>query len=369
MAIELLPPGDGNDLYFEQTDDIGFVRVDDIDLGERLRPIDPIHVEVLGRAIMREGQATPIVVCRLPGRAKWTLVAGAHRVCAAIKFDIELLRAEIIGADKIGRRQREVSENLWRKDLDPVDRANFVAELVRLSKLRAGIDPDATAQQVAAGSRWQKAVDAQSKDARDTMSHVYGWTDEVADQIGLSRRTLSRDLMLHTRLAPSCLAMLRMHRHPVASNATQLRALAMHEPDQQSKIAAQLTLEDKPAKSVAEAWARIAGTTKPATDPEAKRLSAFLGAFSRMSLAEKKGALAHLAGQLPAGFALVDPDSEKKPNRMRLITIGGALDRAFNVVTDLIDGEEAVDDERLGDVAGDLQTALADITEFLGGRS
>lgn len=126
--------------HFEPVDDIGFINVSDIDMGERLRPVDPVHVEVLGRAIMREGQATPIVVCRLPGRNDWTLVAGAHRVEAARKFDIEQLKAEIISPDKIGRRQREISENLWRKDLDPIDRANFIAELVRLAKLRAGID-------------------------------------------------------------------------------------------------------------------------------------------------------------------------------------------------------------------------------------
>jgi len=358
--------------HFEPVDDIGFIEVAAIDMGERLRPIDPVHVEVLGRAILREGQATPIVVCRLPGRNDWTLVAGAHRVEAARKFGIEMLRAEIIGPDKIGRKQREVSENLWRKDLDPADRANFIAELVRLTKLRAGIDPNANAQKVAANARWQKALIERSKDAGDTMSHVYGWTDEVADQIGLSRRTLSRDLILHTRLAPSALAQLRLRRHPVATNATQLRALAKLEPIDQSRVVSLLLHADlklgEPAKTVGEAWSRINGKAKAPADAETKRLSAFTGTFSRMGIAEKKGALKQLAKILPAGFRIVTPEDDFTPRADHIADIAAALDIAFKVLAQLVDGEP-VDDEQLTDALGDVQQGLLTANGLKGGRA
>jgi hypothetical protein len=39
---------------------------------------------------------------------------------------------------------------------------------------------------------------------------------------------------------------------------------------------------------------------------EDKRLSTFIGTFARMSLAEQRGALAQLAGMLPAPFKLVE---------------------------------------------------------------
>ncbi len=48
----------------------------------------------------------------------------------------------------------------------------------------------------------------------------------------------------------------------------------------------------------------------PSREPladNAKRLSAFIGAFARMGVAERKGALAELKGMLPAGFELVMP--------------------------------------------------------------
>ncbi|HEX7821081.1 MAG TPA: ParB N-terminal domain-containing protein [Sphingobium sp.] len=350
---------------FTPVDDIGFIDVEAIEIGQRLRPIDPVHAEVIGRAMLREGQTTPIVVCRLPGRNHWTLVVGGHRVTGARLVGIEQLKAEQIGTDQFERRQREVSENLWRADLSPYDRANFIAELVLLAKLRAGIDPNASAQEVAGGARWQKKLEAQSQDARDTMSHAYGWTEEVADQIGLSRRTLSRDLML-ARIAPSEIARLRLRRHPVATNATQLRALAKLEPVEQTKVVSLLLHADarlgEPAKSVAEAWSRIQGRAKAPADAETKRLSAFLGQFGRMGVAEKKGALAALAAQLPAGFRLLTPDDAARPATpafSNMAEVAEGLEAAFSILIDLsLDGGESVDDDRIHAARSKVHMAL-----------
>jgi len=353
--------------HFEPVDDIGFIEVDAIDMGERLRPVDPMHVEVLGRAMLREGQATPIVVCRLPGRNVWTLVAGAHRVEAARKFEIPQLKAEMIAPDKIVRRQREISENLWRKDLDPVDRANFIAELVRLAKLRVGIDPEAAGRTASANARWQKQVQSQADDASATIAHAYGWTDQVAEETGLSRRTVYNDLLLHSRISPSEIERLRKRRHPVATNAKQLRALAKLEPVDQSKVVSLLLHSDMkqggPAKSVGEAWSRVQGKTKPTPDAEAKRLSAFVGAFGRMSLAEKKGALQQLSGQLPAGIRLVTAGSSEAIMRTRMLDAIGSLETASKVLGALVD-DEPVEPEHLHDACGEVQHALIGLNDL-----
>ena len=63
-------------------------------------------------------------------------------------------------------------------------------------------------------------------------------------------------------------------------------------------------LKSNATKSVAEAQAIIAN--RPKATAEDRRLSAFIGTFARMALSEKKGALAQLAGMLPAGFSLVE---------------------------------------------------------------
>ena len=57
----------------------------DIEVGVRLRPVDPVWAVALGQIIAQEGQQTPIQVCRYQGKEDWTwsLVAGASAGGAA----------------------------------------------------------------------------------------------------------------------------------------------------------------------------------------------------------------------------------------------------------------------------------------------
>jgi hypothetical protein len=138
----------------------------------------------------------------------------------------------------------------------------------------------------------------------DTMSHIYGWTDEVAAELGFSKRTIQRDLFLYRGLRPSVIELLREKRHPILKNAAQLRGLAKLEPAEQAFVARQLATGL--AKSVNEAIQRSRGSNSVTRSVEEKRLSAFLDTFNRMSLTEKRGALAQLAGMIPAPFKLVE---------------------------------------------------------------
>lgn len=283
------------------------VRVDQVDVGERLRAVDPVWAEALGQVMLREGQRTPIEICRLPGRDRWTLVTGGHRHAGAALAGIEYLRAEIVSADRDERRSREISENLWRDDLAPLDRAAFVAEAVAIQKRRAGIDPEKHGRTVSAAVRWQKQVKAEAEDASATIAVAYALSDQLVDAIGLSARTIRDDLMLYRRLPASLIERLRAADHPMLSHAGQLKALAKLEPEVQAPVVAALLGEGRNAecRTVAEAI-RVAapGSVKAPPAAEDKRLSAFIGAFSRMSLAERKGALEHLRDLLPAGYSI-----------------------------------------------------------------
>jgi hypothetical protein len=292
--------------------DIIIIPIDEIRIGQRLRPIDDVFAEALGLAMLRDGQHTAIEVCRTPGQSGWDLVAGGHRVRGAQLAEMGTLEAREVSSSMTYRRMREVSENLMRRDLDPVDRAAFVAEAVRLIKLRSGIDPEKDGRAVSASARWQKEVKAEASDATVTLTVAYGWTDQVAADLGLSKSAVERDLTLYRRLLPSLVEQLRRKRHPVLSNGSQLRALAKLSGDEQAAVVDLLTGANLPLAvklggmkaptKVTEALAWLRQDAKSAPDPEAKRLATFLGTFARMSLAEKKGALAHLAEQLPAGF-------------------------------------------------------------------
>ena len=281
--------------------EIILVPVDQVRIGQRLREIDPVWAEALGRVMVKEGQQTPIEVCRLPGKPGWELVAGAHRLTGARTVGMELIEAREVSNSVDFRKLREASENLWRRGLDPLARAAHIAELVRLHKLRAGIDPDKDGRAVSVAARWQKVVAEEALDTTATIAVVYGWDEAVAGELGFSPRTVRDDLTLYRRLPAGAVAALRECRHPILANAAQLKALAKLEGERQS-LAIQRLTQNK-CKSVAEALANMPGAKRPA-DPGAKRLSAFIGAFQRMSLSERKGALEHLLPLLPAGYTV-----------------------------------------------------------------
>jgi hypothetical protein len=279
--------------------DIIAVDADDVDATGRLRPIDLNWATALGQIMLAEGQRTPIEVSRNAKGKPWRLVAGGHRHAAAQMFlDLNPLKAIEVPGSELARRRAEVSENLWRRELDPLDRATFIAELHELLRTEAGV-MDLSPQQLAINARWQKELRKAASDTCDTMSHVYGFTSAIAEQIGLAKRTIERDLFLARRLSPAVAK--RLRGHPIARNPGQLRALARLEADQQQGVA-DLLLEC--GKTVPDALAIIAHRVRPTA--EDRLLSAFIGSFQRMSLSQRRGALKQLASMLPAPFKLVE---------------------------------------------------------------
>lgn len=268
----------------------------EIDLGERLRPIDTAWATAIGQSMKREGQIHAVDVRRIDGG--WQLAgAGGHRVMGARLAEIAI-EAKVVVFDQDVARRREAAENLFRRANDPLERAEAIAELVRLHRENAGIE-EASHRALSA----PKALKEEVRGTCDTMSHVYGWGDEVAVELGFSKRTVQRDLFLYRSLQPSVIQHLREAKHPVLKNAAQLRALARLGPAEQARAAGKLLAG---AKSVTEAIRLVQGSNSVMQSPEDRRLSAFLGAFNRMGLSEKRGALAQLASLIPAPFQLVE---------------------------------------------------------------
>ena len=272
------------------------VRIADVRLGERLRPVDPVWAQALGQVMAVEGQKTPIEICRLPGKPGFLLVAGGHRLSGAALVGMETLDARVVSADAIERRQRELSENIWRKGLDPIDRAAFVAELIELRKVAAGIDPNKDGRVVSAQARWSETLKADADDASVTMTLAFGWADGVADNLGFSRKTIYRDLELHRGLRPDVAAQLRGH--PLATNATQLRALAGLHEDEQRALAALIV--DGAAKSVADAKAiRDQHVVITDRDPQDVFFSRQMALWGRLSAKSKALAFSEIFARDP----------------------------------------------------------------------
>lgn len=291
------------------------VRVADVQMGERLRPVDPVWAEALGRIMLGDRQRTPIEICRLPGRADFLLVAGGHRLSGAQIVGMEFIEARIVSADALDRREGEVSENIWKKGLDPIDRAAFVAELIQIRKIRAGLSADQDGRVVSAKTRWSEALKADADDASVTMTLAYGWADGVGEKIGLSRKTIYRDLELHRGLKPDVAAQIRDT--GVGANATQLRALAKLEESEQRAIAAMIAGGD--AKSVAEAQAMRDQKPRAADrDPQDVHFERMMALWSRMGAKTKRLAFVEIFARdpnLPADLkALLAPLKEARSN-------------------------------------------------------
>lgn len=93
-------------------------------------------------------------VCDAKGKAiGWNLVSGGHRHAATLLFpQLNPLRCIEVEAGELDRRQAEIAENLWRRELGPLDRAIFVAEMHEVLRARAGIG-GISAQSIAANVR------------------------------------------------------------------------------------------------------------------------------------------------------------------------------------------------------------------------
>ena len=101
-----------HELEANEIDRVVSIRIDQVRLGERLRPVDMVWAAALAQVIARDGQQTPIEVCREPEADHWTLVSGGHRLEGMRAAGIEWISAIEVSANDRERRRREISENL-----------------------------------------------------------------------------------------------------------------------------------------------------------------------------------------------------------------------------------------------------------------
>jgi ParB family chromosome partitioning protein len=277
--------------------DLQSLTVSDIDDSGRLRPIDSVAAQAIAASMAKDGLLQPIEVCRLPGQTGWKLVYGGHRLAAAKLLGWKTIACFVRSAEALGRKSREIAENLFKAELSPIDRAGFVAELYAVEKARAGVPIDGDGRAFSANVRWQKALKEQASDATLMISGAYGMQDSVAEKIGMSVQTVRNDLLLFKRLQPSLVE--RIRKLEIAGNAAALRKLA-GEGFQVQEHAVTLMEQGKAAK-VSDALAIISRKAVP--DATAKRLSTFLDTFARMGLREQKDALRMLQARLPKSLA------------------------------------------------------------------
>ena len=111
----------------------GLIRVADIQVGERLRPLDQDALERLIASIRTVGLQTPITVRPGDGWGLYRLVAGYHRLKAVEALGEPVIAATVVEWEDRTARMWEIAENLHRADLSALERSEHIAEWDRLA--------------------------------------------------------------------------------------------------------------------------------------------------------------------------------------------------------------------------------------------
>ena len=203
-----------------------WLALSDVNSGPRKRPIDPAHVEALARSIKDVGLQTPITVVRHRdehGDTFFTLVAGAHRLEAVRQLGQEGVECFVFQGDDDLAELWEIEENFARKELTDAQRADHHARreeiLVRRGEVRAN-----------GGDR---RSDCQ-------IGKLKSYADQTAEALGVSRRTVARDLARGKNIDPDVLAEVS---GTDLDKGVVLDQLAAVPPDQQSAKLASLRAE------------------------------------------------------------------------------------------------------------------------------
>jgi ParB family chromosome partitioning protein len=215
----------------------GTLPLADIEVRDRLRVIDEDWASAIAAKFAQQGQLQDIGVLRV-GNSNW-LGFGGHRYRAAqlsgwdgIKCKVYLSETDDPEAEL---RELEISENLYRNELNALDRAANIAELAAINERLYGN---------------RRGGDRKSKGSKVQELH-FDFGEEVAAKIGLSRRTIFADLELHNGL--SAATRKRVAGTWMADARNQLRDLAKLDAAKQAKALDLMIGEEPKAKKVADA--------------------------------------------------------------------------------------------------------------------
>lgn len=162
---------------------IEMTRVADIFVGKRLRKVEEEKVSELVGSITANGLIHPIVVRRHPKHPKrFQLVVGASRLAAVKKLGWKKVKATVVDCDDLGAKLMEVDENLIRKELTDLERAEH-------HKLRKDILEERGEARTRGGDRRSNEQNA----------HLKSYADQMGENLGIHPATVRR----HVRRAES----------------------------------------------------------------------------------------------------------------------------------------------------------------------
>lgn len=211
------------------------VSIASIHVGERARPIDEDHAAAIAASMVDRGLINPLTVRSTPaangGKTPLTLVAGGHRLRAAELNGWEEIDVIVVSADAVEAQLIELSENIYRNELTPLDRALFVLKFREVYEEKFGkID---RTRNLKVGKNLPKGHDALSvfSPGRELSRHVQ-------ERLGIGPDTYKRATRIGQKLTPALRAAVRGT--PAENDQKELLKLAKLPADDQGRVAAGL---------------------------------------------------------------------------------------------------------------------------------
>ncbi len=195
---------------------VGKCFVDALNVGKRLRSIDPEKVAALQESIGRIGLQQPISVWS-PDDDTLDLVAGRHRFEAVKKLGWGEIACVFVDMDDLDRQLWEIDENLCRADLTELERAQHTAKRAEVVKQK-------------------KELSAKSANKSEPHRPNKGQTAFVADtakKTGRSKRSVEVDKSRGEKITKD--VQKAITGTDIEDSGVQLDALAKAPPDEQRK--------------------------------------------------------------------------------------------------------------------------------------
>lgn len=252
-----------------------------IEVGERLRPVDPDYVALIADSMRDRGQDTPIRVTLADKDGRHRLIAGAHRLAAARELGWPKIDAIAFEGSELQAELLEIDENLIRRELSELDRAVFLA---RRKEVYEALYPHT-----------RHGGDRRSDQVNENANLIgigASFAEVTAQKLGLHPNSVRR-LVARTRIAEDVRTQIATTW--IADKGTELDALAKLPPADQRKVVKLLLRERDPAPSVGAALKRLRGETDAPVDVDEAQYQKLLSAWKKAGAKARRLFVDHLA--------------------------------------------------------------------------
>ena len=206
--------------------------IDMVVVENRLRSVDEAAIDHMAESMQHLGQLYPIQVKTIePGRFR--LVAGAHRIAAALKLGwthIEAFLVDDLEEEEVALL--EIDENLFRAELNPIDKARFFA---KRKEIYEQLHPET---RHGAHLKWPEWPHLENR-ASPSTERVRSFVDDTAASTPWSPRSIRRYTRIGERLDPDLREALATT--PIGRRTVDLERIADMKPDRQRDVFDRLT--------------------------------------------------------------------------------------------------------------------------------